>query len=124
MENVNNRLVVHPLHGVGVLEQNSNGNLVTVLFYKDTMLRVKASDLRPIELGEYMLFRLPNGKWMHGRQNAYLMGTLYLAFLALSIYGMTQLTNGAGWLGMVLAPLAVIGMCVRGVVKNWKGKQM
>ena len=127
------QVVRHPEHGFGVIvmqyiNRRDEGRGpwfydITVNFYKKQLI-VGPSDIRPLTLKEFALYRHPPGEWMPGKNGAIGAGIRYAAFLAFSIYGATQVPLSPYWLIMVAAPLAVIGLMVRGLVRNFEGKRM
>lgn len=140
-------LVKHPVHGHCVVSHEEvkaldpkkgveiyvhNGTthasgftyVTTISVFKNKMVAVPYTELTRFTLKDIMRWRHPSGEWMHGKNNFFGQALRYGLFLGLSIYGATQLHHGAGWLVLVIAPLAVIGVMLHGVVRNFDGKQM
>ena len=139
--------VTHPVHGDGVVDHEilryddpkkgtvfythngtthaSGFTYMTVMdVYKDKRVTVPYEELTPMTLRRFFLWKNPYTGWSMGRHGIFAAGLRYGAFVAMSIYGATQLHNSLGWLAMVLAPIAIIGLMIRGLVRNYKGKQM
>jgi len=117
-------IVKHSVYGTGVVDHEYDADMASVLFYKDGLVNVKLSELRKISLLEYHFFQHPDGRWMIGRHSALGMGSLYAAFIAMSIYGFSMLSESIYWLALVAFSFGVIYLMLKGLRRNYNSQQM
>lgn len=139
-------LVTHPEEGDGVVDHEfvvpidsrrgviiytSNGTThasgftyhAVVDFYHNRKVEVLSKDLKPFTRRKFFLWRHPSGEWMHGKNGAIGAGIRYAAFMAMSIYGASQMKYSSLWAVLLAAPLAVIGLMLYGLMRNFEGKR-
>ncbi|MTV47159.1 hypothetical protein GM528_12580 [Streptococcus pneumoniae] len=48
----------------------------------------------------------------------------YLFFLLIAAYSVTRLKYGWGWVFGIVVPIGIIGVMIRGLIRNFHKKQM
>jgi len=121
---------IDPKKGVVIYVHNgtthaSGFTYATVIdVYKGKKAVVPSGELTKMTLRRFFLWRNPYSGWSIGRHGIIAGGLRYLAFLLFIAYCVTQLKYGWGWGLGIVAAIAIIGLMIRGLIRNFEGKQM